>query len=222
MFKRQLTQTDYFLIAANLLPVAGTWFLGWSPVQVFIAYCLETVIIGLFNLLKMGVVTAIRKTDLWYNNGNVSRVSGVFFMLFFLVHYGMFVCIQTGLFVEVSGIAKAGNTSFFDFFFHWPSYVGPDAWYILAGFAICYAFQFFRYFIGSGEYRTIPLMKLMFQPYLRIFIQQFTVIGGSIFLSFGAGKIFILIFALVKICFEVLIDYSSLVEKGMAGLGRKK
>ena len=136
-------------------------------------------------------------------------------MLFFLVHYGMFVAIQTGLFVQVSGIAKEYRTGFFDFFIHWPRYLGPDAYYMLAGFIISYGFSMYWNFLRTSLYRTISMMQLMFQPYGRIFIQQFTVIFGSIFLSFGAGKIFILIFAAVKICFEVFVNYDGILNKAM-------
>ncbi|MFM9911056.1 MAG: DUF6498-containing protein [Chitinophagaceae bacterium] len=34
----------------------------------------------------------------------------------------------------------------------------------------------------------------MFEPYGRIFIQQFTVMAGNFFLGFGASKIFMLVF----------------------------
>ncbi|MBK8141896.1 MAG: hypothetical protein IPK57_13530 [Chitinophagaceae bacterium] len=61
-------------------------------------------------------------------------------------------------------------------------------------------------------------MVIMFQPYGRIFIQQFTVILGSMFLSLGLGKIFILVFALAKIAFELLIDYDKLMGKAMNDL----
>jgi Family of unknown function (DUF6498) len=56
---------------------------------------------------------------------------------------------------------------------------------------------------------------LMFQPYGRIFVQQFTVIVGSMFLTFGAGKIFILVFAAIKIFFELFINYEGLINKRM-------
>ena len=59
------------------------------------------------------------------------------------------------------------------------------------------------------------MMILMFQPYGRIFIQQFTVLLGSIFLSLGGGKIFIMIFAFIKIIFEIFINYESLLKKGI-------
>ena len=56
-------------------------------------------------------------------------------------------------------------------------------------------------------------MGLMFEPYIRIFIQQFTVILGSLFLSFGAGKVFIIIFAMIKIAFELFIDYAKIINE---------
>ena len=80
-------------MTANLLPVAGVWFWNWSPKEVFMVYALETVIIGLFTLIKIGITTSVRKTDIWYNGANRTNQPGLFFMLFFLVHYGMFVAI---------------------------------------------------------------------------------------------------------------------------------
>ncbi len=215
MFKRKPTRSDYFLIAANLLPVIGAWFFGWNATEIFMVYCLETIIIGLFNVLKMLTVTFARKSDTWYSEGKAQRVSGLVFILFFIVHYGIFVAIQTGMFVAVSGIGKTFHTGFFDFFINWPKYIGKDAIIMMIGFVISYGFKFLWDFIRTGEYKTISMMKLMFQPYLRIFVQQFAVILGSIFLVFGAGKVFILIFACVKIYFEIFIDYESLLNKGI-------
>jgi hypothetical protein len=53
--------------------------------------------------------------------------------------------------------------------------------------------------------------RLMFEPYMRIFVQQFVVILGSIFLSFGGGKIFILVFVIVKIFFELFVNLNRLL-----------
>ena len=47
--------------------------------------------------------------------------------------------------------------------------------------------------------------------------KQVTVILGSMFLSFGAGKIFILVFALIKIFFEVFIDFDLILKKAAKG-----
>jgi len=213
MFKRTLTQSDIFLIVANLLPVFGVWFWNWNPMTVFIVYCLETIIIGFFNLLKMGIATAYRKTDIWYNGNYQARVSGIFFMLFFLVHYGMFVAIQMGLFFAVSGLADQFNIGFFSFFFKWPQLIGSDAYIMIGAFVLSYGYKTVSEFLLTGQYRRVPLGILMFQPYMRIFVQQVTVILGSMFLAFGAGKIFILVFALVKIVFEVYVNYEGLMIK---------
>ncbi|MFI5188382.1 MAG: DUF6498-containing protein [Chitinophagales bacterium] len=217
MFKRTLTQPDISLIAANLLPVIGVWFFGWNPKEVFMVYCLETIIIGFYNLVKMAIITAVRKTDIWENNGVQTRVSGLFFMFFFLVHYGLFVAVQMGIFFSVSGIADQTNFGFFSFFYKWPQLMTQDTLIMLGVFFISHGYKMFAEFIVPGLYKTTPLGLQMFQPYMRIFIQQFAVILGSMFLLFGAGKIFILIFALIKIAFEVYVNYEGLLNKAIAG-----
>lgn len=217
VLKRKMTQSDRVLIIANLFPVYGVWFLHWSSKEVFLVYCLETIIIGFFALLKMGITGSIKKKDDWHSQGTVTKQHAIFFMLFFLVHYGMFVSIQMGMFFAVSGISDQSGISFFNFFYKWPQLLNRDILIMLAVFIVSYAFRNTTEFILSGEYRTASLSYLMFQPYGRIFVQQVTVIMGSIFLSFGAGKIFILVFALVKIFFEVFIDFNLILKKAASG-----
>ena len=221
MFKRTLTQSDIFLMAANLLPVVGVWFFGWNPKEVFIVYCFETIIIGFYNLVKMAAITAVKKTDIWQNNGTQTRVSGFVFMLFFLVHYGMFVVVQMGLFFGVSGIGDEYKISFFNFFYKWPQLITHDAMIMLGVFFISNGYKTVTEFFIPGLYKTTPLGIQMFQPYMRIFIQQFAVILGSMFLVFGAGKIFILVFAFVKIAFEVYLNYEGVLNKAIAGFKQK-
>ena len=70
--KRKLTQGDWSLVAANLLPVIGVWFLNWSAQEVFLVYCLETIIIGGFTLIKMLITGLIVKKDEWQTTGGAS------------------------------------------------------------------------------------------------------------------------------------------------------
>jgi len=49
MLKRKLTQADFYLILANLLPVYGVWVWGWNAVEVFIVYALETLLVGMLT-----------------------------------------------------------------------------------------------------------------------------------------------------------------------------
>jgi len=212
--KKRLTQGDWSLIIANLIPVIGVWFLDWSAQEVFLVYCLETIIIGFFTLLKLLITGFIRKKDVWQTTGGSAiKQPFWFFMLFFLMHYGFFVAIQMGLFFGVSGIGDQYGITFFNFFSKWPTLLTYEAYIMLGVFIVSYGFRLTTEFILNGDYKTSSLGYLMFQPYGRIFVQQVTVILGSMFLSFGAGKIFILVFALIKIFFEVFIDFDLLIKK---------
>jgi hypothetical protein len=84
---------------------------------------------------------------------------------------------------------------------------------MLGSFIVGYGYKIFNEFILTNEYKTASLSKIMFEPYIRIFIQQFTVIVGSFILLFGAGNIFILVFALIKTFFTVGINYEELLKK---------
>jgi hypothetical protein len=221
MFKEKLRPSDYFMIIANLLPIVGVWFFGWDPYEIFIVYCLETIIIGFFTLVKLAIVSIVRKGDEWYNAGKTTRQPGIMFMLFFTAHYGMFVAIQMGLFFAASGMGKENNISLFNFFLKWPSLLTTDSLILLAVFFVSYLVKLITEFILTKEYKTVSMMKLMFQPYGRILIQQFTVILGGMFLSFGAGKIFITIFALIKLWFDSLFDFQKILNKGMEDLEKR-
>ena len=210
-FKRKLTNSDFFMIAINIVPLFGVLFKGWDPKQMFLIYCLETVIIGFYNILKMAIVTVFKKKHVWENNGNMLMVSGWFFILFFILHYGLFVTVQMSIFSGVSGFGSEGTFGPFSFVFHINRYLTQDTKVVLYGFILVYGLRTVMEFIVTGQYRTISMGHLMFQPYLRIFIQQFVVILGSMFIVFGGGKIFMIIFVIIKIWFELYINFEKLL-----------
>jgi Family of unknown function (DUF6498) len=210
MLKRKLSVNDLLLIVVNLIPLYCVWFEGWNASQVFLVYCLETVIIGLVNVLKMACVTLfVKKTDVWQNGGSSTMVSGWLFILFFIAHYGFFVFVQTQIFFSVSGLIT-GHT-LLGSYSKIPALLGDNGKLLLLIFIVYYSVQNFIEFFMTGNLKAISMGRLMFEPYIRIFVQQFVVILGSMFLSFGAGKIFILIFVVVKIFFELFINYNRLL-----------
>ncbi|MEP7237190.1 MAG: DUF6498-containing protein [Ferruginibacter sp.] len=210
MFKKGLTAGDYFLIIANLIPLYCVWFEGWDASVVFLVYCLETVIIGIVNVLKMACVTIfVRKKDTWENGGSITMQSGWFFIVFFIIHYGFFVFIQTQIFFSVSKLVPGG--SFFSSYSKIPALLGDNGKLMLLIFIAYYTLQNIFDFFLSGNYKTISMGRLMFEPYVRIFVQQLVVILGSLFLSFGAGKVFILVFVIAKIFFELFINTNRLL-----------
>ena len=207
IIKRKLNTADWILIIANLFPVYGVLFKGWNAREVFLVYCLETLIIGLFTLVRLIIATIIRKKDWWYNQGTKKLVHGSIFILFFLLHYGLFVIVQMTLFLNFTAINHQTNPTVFELIFQPFRFLGTESWLMLSVFLFGYGYENLSRFILDNEYRTKPFMRIMFEPYMRIFVQQFTVLLGGIILGFGGGKIFILIFAFTKIFFTVFIDY---------------
>ncbi len=210
MFKRKLSISDLLLIAVNLIPLYGVWFEGWNASEVFLVYCLETVIVGIINVLKMVCVTIfVKKTDVWENGGSITMQSGWFFIFFFIIHYGFFVFVQTQIFFGVSGMIPDG--AMLGSYSRIPALLGDNGKLMLLIFIAYYSLQTFFDFFMTGNYKTISIGRLMFEPYMRIFVQQFVVILGSMFLTFGAGKVFILIFVIAKIFFELVVNLNRLL-----------
>jgi len=220
MRRRKLIASDLLMIAANLIPVAGVWFLGWKATEAFIVYAMETLIVGILTILKMLIITIIHKKDTWYTNGGASQQSGFLFIFFFVFHFGLFALVQTTIFSQSANIVPP-NSGLTYFFFNWYTYLNKDIVFMLGGFIISYLARSLVPFILDGDYKTKPLMLIMFEPYGRIFIQQFTVILGSLFLTLGLGKMFILVFAIVKIGFELYIDYEGLLNKAVIDMKKE-
>lgn len=214
IFRKPLKRDDWIIILSNLIPVYGVWFFDWSAVEVFTVYAMETLIVGILTVLKLLISTFYKRKDTWQNQNNVSQMSGFFFIIFFILHFGIFAAVQTGIFAGVANITAPGKGAL-HFFFHWWEYINEDIAYMLGGFIISYLIRDFLPFVAQEEYKKAPMMILMFRPYGRILVQQFTVILGSMFLTFGLGKWFILVFALAKIVFEVYFNFSSILDKTM-------
>lgn len=210
MIKRKLSLSDLFFLLINLVPLWGVWFNGWDPKQMFLIYCAESLIAGGFTILKMLITTQIKKKDIWENNGAQAMVSGYFFILFFIFHYGFFVSIQLLFFFNFSGLLESMNP--FRMLWHFPSMLDTYTKTLLLGFTGIYLLQMLKDFILNGVFKTASLSTLMFAPYMRIFVQQFAVIIGAIFLNFGAGKIFMLVFVAAKIFFEVFINFERVLQ----------
>jgi hypothetical protein len=211
---RPLKRTDLFPIVANLLPVFGVGFLGWSPIEAFIVYALETLIVGVLTVLKMLTLTFSISGRSAAKQAELFPVHGLFLILFFIFHYGMFAGIQTSIFAGVSGIGPKGSSPLY-FFLNWYHFVNSDIAFMLSAFVVSYVANNFIPFVISGEYRNGSIIKLMFQPYGRIVVQQLTVIVGSMFLSFGLGLGFMIVFVAVKLYFDLFVNFDAYIESAM-------
>jgi len=212
MFKRKLTISDFFLIAVNLVPVFGVWFEGWDAKKVFIVYCMETVIVGLVNILKMtGITLFVQAKHQWNEGDNSTMVNGFYFILFFMVHYGFFVFVQTQIFFAATDLNNSAIG--FGIYSKIPGMLGPEGRLLILIFIVYYTVQGLFSFFGGGEYKRTSMSTVMFEPYIRIFVQQFIVILGGMMLAFKAYNLFILLVAGVKIIAEVALNGKNFMQE---------
>ena len=174
------------LMLVNLFPIIGVTFFGWDIFEIVILYVLETMIIGLFNILKMFIVKDGGKP---------------FLIPFFFIHYNGFILIQSvfvlmllGGEIDDTGLLTEGTIN--DLYL---TFTNRD--FIIAILLIIFSHgvSFFRNFIKKRAFENLKLGKLMFAPYKRIFVQQFMVIGGAmIVMLFQAPMGFLIIFIMLK------------------------
>ena len=216
MTRRKLTISQISLIAINLVPIFGVWFQGWDAARIFLFYCLETILIGIFHVIKMIVAMIIsRPTDsIPHNQKGKLLFIGLFIVCFFIMHYGIFVFVQTSMFFAASGVYKGDlfNLSI-------PvlkELLGREGLEMMAIFTVFYIADTIKQLAGFRIEQPSDIVKLMFQPYVRIFIQQFVLIFGSMFLVFGLGKIFIVIFVLTRFYIDLFLNPGAKMDKLLA------
>ncbi|MEJ7611566.1 MAG: DUF6498-containing protein [Ferruginibacter sp.] len=205
MFKRRLSFSDVFLILINLVPLYGVWFESWNPIEVFIVYCLETVIAGLMTIVKMAMASYFAEQPQTTGSKKPNRFALALFMIgFFILHYGIFVFVQTQMFLSIAGIGGDGST--FMKYVSAGRLLGRDGILMFVIFIAWYSYDLVTTFFLSGKFRSTSVIAIMFQPYGRIFVQQVIVILGSLFLMLKMPGGFILVFVAVKTLADLVLN----------------
>lgn len=188
------------LILMNLIPAYGVLFDGWDAFDVVFIYVAETIIIGLLNIFKMAFASTIDAGS--KPKSPIMLLALKFFMIpFFIFHYFFFVMVQNiFLFVFLKGRDMEDlfgiPMSFWEVLSTNNFEIGLTVMSIFGSHLYSFLFNY----IGNKEYEKIGLPILMFQPYIRIFIQQFVVIVGIILMTiFNTPTVFVLILVFLKI-----------------------
>ncbi len=175
------------LIIANLIPVAGSVFLGWNLGDVMVLYWAESAIIGFFNVCKIAVIS--RWLVLLVGPFFIGHFGG-FMAIHFLFLYSIFVKPQGGM---VSGDDLADVTQLF-----------VALWPALAALFISHAFSFYKNFLGRHEYRGRTLNQQMTEPYSRIiFMHLVLILGGGLTIALGGPAPVLILVIGFKIYFDV-------------------
>ncbi len=207
-FNYSYSSRKYFsvwvLILVNLIPAAGVVFMKWDVFDVIFIYVLETVIIGLLNMLRMAFCTTLEEKVKGRMPSSSQSVNWLklFLIPFFSLHYFFFVGVQL---VFVFVLLKKSNDFEEIFSLVWDfCMINPQTRLALGGLLISHCFSFLINYIGNGEYARMGLARLMIQPYTRIFIQQIVVIAGAILvIVFNTSDVFVLLLVFLKIIVDV-------------------
>jgi hypothetical protein len=202
------------LLAANLIPLAGVLFLGWSVFEIMMLFWLENVVIGLFNVLRMAF-RLLRLGD-W---------SALFTIPFFTIHYGAF-CAGHGLFLLLlfrdgpMGSATTGTGGAFtppevDFsplgaleILRRLTWEEPGFFWALLGLILSHGLSFLWNFVLRGEFRQSDAGTLMHAPYKRIVVLHIAIILGAFAtIALGQSIYALVILILLKITFDIVAHW---------------
>jgi hypothetical protein len=206
------------LVLANLLPLAGVLWFGWSVRTVLIVYWLENGVIGAVNVLKIlraegtapagparpaGRGTGGRRVGTTLAMSPTIPTTGQRAALvpFFVLHYGTFWLVH-GIFVlslPLFSTAALEETSTVD--------TGPEPGQLLIVvvlLAISHLVSYRLNFIGRGEYLRVSPVQQVMAPYGRLVVLHVTIIVGGIAIAgTGAPAAAVLILVLLKTAMDL-------------------
>lgn len=170
-----------FLVAANLVPLAGVSVFGWSVGNIILLYWIETLIIGVLNVPKM-----------WACKGETG--AKVFLTPFFIFHYGFFCFGHWSFLSDIMGMKSAAEN------FSWGD---PIIWATIS-LLVSHLFSMAVNFFGKKEYLNRDVSAQMFFPYGRIVIMHMVIIFSGMFVMMLGEPIAALIFLIaLKTIFDI-------------------
>jgi hypothetical protein len=204
------------LVVANMIPLVGVVFLGWSVWNVLVIYWLENGIVGVINVLKMSAATgetAANPSPLTFmvNGRPATQLSKPALIPFFVVHYGIFWFVH-GIFVLTlpAFLSMASDTRM---------ELGIGAVLFAAvALAISHGLSFWWNFLRGGEYRSVTPAGLMFAPYRRLIALHLTIIFGAMAVMFtGAPVVAVAILVAIKTLLDLGLHLAE--HRGIAATG---
>ncbi len=181
-----------WLIAANLLPVAGVLFWDWHIFSLLFLFWCENVVIGIFGIARM-----VMSSEAGFG-------ANVFQGLFFTVHYGGFMFGHL-FFLTAMFLNNADGTGSENSFQNFLSLF--DRWTITALIAltVSHGWSFFENFVGKKEYSSLTPTDAMSLPYKRMMITHVALIAGGFLLTrLDEPMVGLLVLLAMKIALDVV------------------
>lgn len=183
-----------FLIAVNLFPFFGIFFLGWTVFSIIFLYWFENIIVGVFNVGRM-IFCAVKDPK--------ENIGKLFLIPFFCAHYGMFTAVHGVFVIFLFGMPEFKGTA--------PNFelvmsliqkqrISEAALFIF----LSHAFSFFWNYLKKGEFRRANLGLLLFSPYQRIVLLHVSILfGGFLLMALGSPLLGLCLFIFLKIIMDV-------------------
>ena len=165
---RRLTPSAVVLIGANLVPLVGVLFLGWTLFATLLLFWLENVTVGVFSVLQM-LAARPREPLAWG--------AKLFMVPFFIFHYGMFTTVHGVFVMSLFGNAPIRGFPTPAVFYHAVQATGVGA--AALAFVLSHGVSFALNYIGGGEYRSANLALLMSRPYGRVMVLHAVILLGG-------------------------------------------
>ena len=183
----RLSLSVLFLIGANLIPLIGILYWGWSVGAVLLAYWIESVIIGLLNIPRI-----------WAAQGSAG--SKLFTSLFFTVHYGGFAAAHlvflTSLFGADAPLAAISSG-------------GPMMWTAISFFISHFISLLMRLY--RREFKDNTASTQLFAPYGRVMIMHIVVLFGAFLIEFLGSPIYAIV---LLVALKTVIDLAAHLREG--------
>jgi hypothetical protein len=215
----RLTPSAVALLAANLVPLLGVMFAGWSLLEVVALYWIENLVIGGINVLKMATSAPDPEYLLEREQNILTGELGppkppsphtavttaghhlvkLLFIPFFAFHYGMF-CMVHGVFIFAllgdQGPFGLGQGPFGGLQQEVLALLSGGTLIAILGLIGSHLFSYGYHFLYRGEFRRTNVGLLMMAPYGRIVVLHVAILFGA-FATHLLGQPMILLILLI-------------------------
>jgi len=178
------------IILLNIIPIIGVLLLGWNVYQLITIFLLESVLVGVFNLVKMALA---KKPSL--DTGIIKAFSKIGLMLFFCFHYFFFLLILSVFVFTMVVPADHIGLSNLNFIL-----------IIIMLFAGCTS-HFITDYMLPKKYLTTAPGDLFFSPYSRVWILAALIFAGG-FIShnrMGNQYFYLIILVSTKLFADIVV-----------------
>ena len=189
------------LVLANLIPLAGTLFFGWSSGVILVLYWFETAVIGFYSILKLPFAQR------WY---------ALLTVPFFIVHFGAFIGITgfvaLGSYLVIDGVEGEGLELLMPIRFELLTFI--------PAIIVSHGVSFVTNFIGKKEYLLESDEEvLMAKPYMRVLAMFALIFIGALAVGLTRAPVVLMgVFIALKIVVDTI---AHLQEHAVASRHRK-